>query len=98
MMTALDANTGKSAPIKAAVKSGRFHIAPRLLVANAFTMEDVIDLAEDSLCRDNLSMRWLSDEQIGTYSQPSDRLYRCEITLVEMASCHNGLFDERGIP
>lgn len=30
MMTALDANTGKSAAIEAAVKSRRFHIAPRL--------------------------------------------------------------------
>lgn len=54
MMTALDANPGKSAAIKAAVRSRRFHIAPRLLVANAFTMEDVIHLTKDSPRRDNL--------------------------------------------
>jgi hypothetical protein len=58
-MTALDANTRQSAAIKAAVKGRRFHVAPRLLVANAFTMKDVIHLTKDSRRTDNLSMRWV---------------------------------------
>ena len=74
MMAALEANTVHSAAIKAAVKGRRLHIAPRLLVANAFTMKDVIHLAKDSPAEIIYRCAGLCDEQIATSSQLSEPL------------------------